>query len=136
MADTPPADLTPSLPPATFQEKMSIPRAGYQTAIAIKHDERKTEVNVTFALQGQDGKSATYAAICPRCNTGEIVVAVSLNADGSFAEAPACPTLCEACEDRLDAILEPGSARTLADEPNDRAKLNKYIKAMTTRAWD
>lgn len=136
MAETPPAGLTPSLPPSTFQETMSIPRADYQTAIAIKHDERKTAVNVTFVLQSNDGKSATYAAICPRCNVGEITVAVPLNADGSFAEAPACPTLCEACEDRLDAILEPGAGKTLADEPNDRAKLNKYIKAMTTRAWD
>lgn len=136
MAETPPARLTPSLPPATFQEMMSIPRADYQTAIAIKHDARMKDVSVTFVLQRNDGKSASYAAICPRCNTGEILVAVNLNADGSFAEAPACPTLCESCEDRLDAILEPGAGKTLADEPDDRAKLNKYIKAMTTRAWD
>ncbi len=136
MVETPSAGLTPLLPPATFQETMNIPRADYQTAIAIKHDVRTSEVSVTFVLQTQDGKSATYAAVCPRCNTGEIVVAVNLKADGSFAEAPACPTLCEACEDRLDAILEPGSGKTLADEPGDRATLSKYLKAMTTRAWD
>lgn len=136
MAKMPPAGLTPSLPPGTFEETMSIPRADYQTAIAIKHDQRMMNVNVTFSMQSRDAMTATYAAVCPRCNTGEIVVAVNLNADGSFAEAPACPTLCMACEDRLDAILEPGSGKTLADEPNDRAKLNKYIKAMTTRAWD
>jgi hypothetical protein len=136
MAETPPAGLTPSLPPATFQETMSVPRTDYQTAIAIKHDVRMSEVSVTFLLQRQDGDSATYAAVCPRCNAGEIAVTVRLDADGRFAEPPACPTLCVACEDRLDAIMEPGLGTSLADQPKDRATLGKYLKAMSTRSWD
>lgn len=119
-----------------FQERMNVPEAGYRTAIAIKHEGRMTEVLVTFVLRQQDGASATYAAPCPRCSSGEIVVAVALNPDGSFAGVPACPALCLDCEDALDAILEPNTGISLADEPGNRETLGKYLKAMTTRAWD
>lgn len=121
-------------PPSSFWQKMSVPEAGYRTAIAIKHPGRMTEVLVTFMLRQQDGRSATYAAQCPRCAEGEIVAQVKLTADGGFAEAPACPALCLICEDALDAILEPD--RGLGDGPGDRATLGKYLKAMTVRSWD
>jgi hypothetical protein len=123
-------------PPGSFQQMMSVPDAGYRTAIAIKHEGRMMDVLVTFVLRQQDGASATYAAQCPRCAAGEIVVPVRLTLDGAFAEAPACPALCLACEDALDAILEPGDGLAIGDEPGDRATLGKYLKAMTTRSWD
>ena len=114
---------------------MNVPEASYRTAIAIKHNGRMTEVTATFVLQGQDEKSAVYAAVCPRCSAGEIVVAVKLNPDGTFQEAPACPTLCIGCEDSLDSMLEPGAAKGIG-ETHDRATLNEFLKAMTVRAWD
>jgi hypothetical protein len=123
-------------PPDSFQQTMSVPEQGYRTAIAIKHAGRMTEVSVTFRLRRQEGGSATYAAPCPRCAAGEIVVPVRLSADGGFAEAPACPALCLVCEDALDAILEPDAGPGLGDEPGDRATLGKYLKAMTVRSWD
>jgi Xaa-Pro dipeptidase len=89
--------MAESVPPSMFQEKMNVPEANYRTAIAIKHNGRMTEVTATFVLRGQDEKSAVYAAVCPRCGFGEIVVAVKLNPDGTFQEAPACPTLCIDC---------------------------------------
>jgi hypothetical protein len=61
---------------------------------------------------------------------------VALAPDGSFAEAPACPTLCVSCEDRLDLIMEPEAAKGLGDQPGDRETLGKYLKAMNLRAWD
>jgi hypothetical protein len=91
---------------------------------------------VTFVLSEQDGTSATYEALCPRCGSGKIVVSVALDPDGSFAAEPACPALCVDCEDRLDAILEPEAAKPIADEPGNRATLAKYLKAMTQRSWD
>ncbi len=115
---------------------MTVPEAGYRTAIAIKHQGRMTDVRVTFTLQKQEGMSATYSAPCPRCAVGEIVVPVRLAADGGFAEAPACPALCLDCEDALDAILEPDAGPAVGDEPGDRATLGKYLKAMATRSWD
>lgn len=127
--------MAKSVPPSTFQEKMNVPESGYRTAIAIKHNGRMREVSATFVLREQDGRSAIYAALCPRCSAGEIVVAVKLNPDGSFAEPLACPTLCIDCEDCLDAMLEPGAAKG-AGEPPDRATLKEYLKAMTMRAWD
>jgi hypothetical protein len=123
-------------PPGSFQQTMSVPEAGYQTAIAIKHPGRMKDVLVTFVLRGQDGSSATYAAACPRCAKGEIIVPVRLTAEGGFAEAPACPALCLDCEDVLDAILEPDKGPALGDEPGDRATLGKYLRAMTVRSWD
>jgi hypothetical protein len=125
-----------SLPPGSFEETMNVPEAGYRTAIAIKHPGRMTEVTVTFTLREQVGNSATYAGLCPRCKTGEIVVAVKLDPDGRFAEPPACPMLCMDCEDRLDAVLEPQPGLSLADEPGNRATLGKYLKAMSLRSWE
>jgi hypothetical protein len=124
------------LPPSSFQEEMNVPEAGYRTAIAIKHQGRMAKVSVTFLLREQNGTSATYAGPCPRCNAGEIIVEVKLDPEGSFAEAPACPMLCMDCEDRLDAVLDPPPGPDLASEPGNRATLGKYLKAMTTRAWD
>ena len=124
------------MPTASFQQWLAVPEAGYRTAIAIKHQGRMAEVPVTFVLRQQDGHSATYVAQCPRCAKGEIIVPVRLTADGAFAEAPACPALCLACEDALDAILEPEKGPGLGDEPGDRATLGKFLKAMTIRSWD
>jgi hypothetical protein len=139
MTDSPPAprqDISPPLPPETFDDTMEVPETGYRTAIAIKHDGRMKQVSVRFVLGERNGQTATYHATCPRCHAGDIEVTVKLTPDGSFAEVPACPTLCVACEDRLDAILEPESPTGSKDEPADRATLGKYLKAMTTRAWD
>jgi hypothetical protein len=123
-------------PPGSFQQMMSVPEAGYQTAIAIKHTGRMKDVPVTFMLRGQDARSAAYAAPCPRCATDEIVVLVRLTAENAFAEAPACPALCLVCEDALDAILEPDKGPVPGDEQGGRATLGKYLKAMTVRSWD
>ena len=126
----------PSLPAASFEVIFDVPETDYRTAIAIRHDTRMKQVAVQFALQGRNGNVAVYRAICPRCHSGEIEVAVKLDGDGSFAEAPACPALCIACEDKLDSLLEPEPAINSRNEPGDRATLNKHIKAMTTRSWD
>ncbi len=115
---------------------MNTPEMDYRTAVAVRNDTRTKEVSVTFRLIGQNGASARYAATCPRCNSGEITVDVALAADGSFAEAPACPTLCLACEDRLDQLLEPAAKQDLGDRPGDRETLGNYLKAMNRRAWD
>lgn len=123
-------------PPRSFEEKMKIPETDYRTALAVRNATRTKEVTVTFRLTGQHGSTASYAATCPRCNSGEIAVDVALAADGSFAEAPACPTLCLACEDRLDQLLEPPEKQDLGDKPGDRETLGKYLKAMNLRAWD
>ena len=123
-------------PPRTFEEKMKIPETDYRTALAVRNATRMKEVSVTFRLTGQHEATASYAATCPRCNSGEITVDVALGADGSFAEAPACPTLCLACEDRLDQLLEPPAKQDLGDKPGDRETLGKYLKAMNLRAWD
>lgn len=113
-----------------------MPEAGYRTGIAIRHVGRMTDVPVTFTLRDQDGASARYAAPCPRCGAGEIVVEVRIAADGGFAEPPACPALCLACEDALDAMLEPQAAPGIGDEPGDRATLGRYLNAMSKRSWD
>lgn len=123
------------VPPSTFHQKMHVPESGYRTAIAIKHTGRMTEVSTTFVLRKQDGESAIYAALCPRCSVGEIVVAVKLNPDGTFHEEVACPTLCIGCEDSLDAMLEPGAAKG-DGQTHDRATLNECLKAMNVRSWD
>jgi hypothetical protein len=115
---------------------MNIPSTDYRTAVAVKNDPRTVEVAVTFLLKAQVDAQATYAATCPRCHSGEITVDVALAPDGSFAEAPACPTLCLACEDRLDLMLEPPVKKTIGDQPGDRETLGKYLKAMNLRAWD
>ena len=115
---------------------MEIPETDYRTALAVRNDTRMKEVTVTFQLLAQEGASASYAATCPRCNTGEITVDVALAPDGSFAEAPACPTLCLACEDRLDQLLEPRAKLDIGQQPGDRETLGKYLKAMNLRAWD
>lgn len=122
--------------PQSFEETMKIPETDYRTAVAIRNDMRMKEVAVTFRLLAQNGPSASYAATCPRCHSGEITVEVALAPDGSFAEAPACPTLCLACEDRLDQLLEPPAKAAQGDEPSDRETLGKYLKAMNLRAWD
>lgn len=123
-------------PPASFEENLKVPEAGYRTAIAITHEGRMTDVRVTFMLRQHGSGSATYAATCPRCNTGEIVVTVALDGDGRFAQPPACPALCLACEDALDAMLEPKAAADITSEPGDRATLGKYLNAMNVRAWE
>lgn len=128
--------MTDSPLPPSFQRTMQVPRTDYRTAIAIKHEGQMSDVTVTFDLRTHDSTSATYAARCPRCNTGDIAVTVSLDPDGSFAEAPACPSLCMACEDKLDAMLDPVSNTALRDEPGSRATLSKYLEAMSTRSWD
>ena len=80
-------------PPASFEERMTIPEAGYRTAIAIKHEGRMTDVLVTFVLRQQDGGKAEYAATCPRCHTGEILVAVKLDGNGGFAGTTGVPRI-------------------------------------------
>jgi hypothetical protein len=115
---------------------MSIPATDYRTALAVRNDTRMTEVTVTFTLTSHQGASASYAAVCPRCHTGEITVDVALAPDGSFAAPPACPTLCLACEDRLDRMLEPSPAKKPGDQPGDRATLGAFLKAMNIRPWD
>jgi hypothetical protein len=102
----------------------------------VKHDGPMTEVDVTFTLQDHSANAATYSAICPRCNTGEIVVTVALDAGGGFREAPACPTLCVDCEDRLDALLEGSESKGPKKGPGDRASLNAFLKVMNVRPWD
>ncbi len=127
----------PAVPaPASFTERMNIPAAELRTAVAAKNDRRTVAVDVTFRLKGQTGAVASYAATCPRCNSGEIAVEVKLAADGSFAEAPACPSLCVACEDRLDQLMDPGPKKAIGEQPGDRETLDKYLKAMNLRAWD
>ena len=118
-------------PPQTFLETVDMPLTASRTAIAIKNA-RMTATTLTFTLQGRKGNEATYSAVCPRCGTGEIVAFARLNPDGSFAEHPACPSLCLACEDRLDAILEPEPS--LKDEPANRDTLGKYLRAME-KGW-
>ena len=115
---------------------MDVPATDYRTATAIKHDRRTKVVSVTFVLRDHDASAASYAAVCPRCGTGEILVSVKLAADGTFAEAPACPTLCIACEDALDAMLEPEAASGPGDQTGDREALSKHLRAMNVRAWD
>lgn len=125
-----------SLTPATFVATVEVPAERYKTAIAIRHGGRTNQVTVTFVLQDHNEQSATYSAVCPRCQIGAIEVAIKLCADGSFAETPAFPALCIACEDRLDAIIDPQASAGHKEEPSDRAALSRHIKAMTTRAWD
>lgn len=115
---------------------MKIPATDYRTAVAVRNDTRMVAVDVTFHLTAQNGATASYAATCPRCNSGEITVDVALAPDGSFAAAPACPTLCLACEDRLDQLLEPQAKKPIGEQPGDRETLGKYLKAMNRRAWD
>lgn len=115
---------------------MMVPRTDYRTAIAIKHDEAMKQVTTTFYLRDRHPAAATYAASCPRCDEGEIVVEVRLKPDQSFAEAPACPSLCLACEDRLDALLEPPGAPGPESEEGGRAGLEQHIRTMNRRAWD
>ena len=125
-----------TLPPETFQETMRVPETAYRSAIAIKHNGKMTDVIVTFVLQSRNDQVANYAAQCPRCNDGRISVAVPLKPDGSFAEHPACPMLCLECEDRMDAMLEPGTEGATGREPSDRAGLNQFIRTMNLRSWD
>lgn len=115
---------------------MNVPAADYRTAVAVRNDTRMIETDVTFHLVTQTGDTARYAATCPRCGSGEITVDVPLAADGSFTEPPACPTLCLACEDRLDQLLQPPAKKSLGDQPGDRETLGQYLKAMNLRAWD
>lgn len=115
---------------------MMVPRAEYRTAVAIKHDEAMKQATATFTLRGWQEGQASYAAPCPRCAEGEIVVDVKLNPDRSFAEEPACPSLCLACEDRLDSILEPPQAKGSEPEEGGRAGLERHIRAMNRRSWE
>ncbi len=126
----------PSLPPATFAGIVEVPSESYKTAIAIQHEGRMTLVEITFILQGCNDGVASYSAVCPRCQIGPIELTVKFNQGGSFVEAPAFPALCLACEDRLDAIIDPQAWAGLKEEPTDRETLSKQIKAMKTRAWD
>ncbi len=80
-------------------------------------------VEVEFVLQTHDARFAQYEAICPRCRTGEITVIVKLAKDGQFSGTTACPALCLACEDRLDAILKTVSS---SNAPSDRARSTRH----------
>ncbi len=113
-----------------------VPQSEYRTAIAIQHDERLTDVELTFLLQDQEGTTATYKARCPRCNEGEIVATLPLNADGSLPEDPAVPGFCLDCEERLDAILGTQDSRETRARPDDRATLRTLLKTMNVRPWD
>jgi len=128
--------MATTFPPETFQQAMQVPEAAYRSAIAITHNGKMRDVSVTFVLQSRDDHEAHYVAPCPRCRDGSITVAVPLKPDGSFAEPPACPMLCLACEDRMDAMLEPGTHTETEREPSDRAALNQFIRAMNIRSWD
>jgi hypothetical protein len=121
-------------PPASFLHVSEIPETEYRTAVAILHSERMRAVSITFELKEHAGTHATYAAVCPRCNAGEIIAVAELQSDGSFKEQPACPTLCMACEDRLDAMLEPEGGFNPDNEPAGRATLDKHLKEMA-RSW-
>ena len=125
-----------SQPPKVFVETMAVPLAKYRTAIAIKTTGPTAEVNVAFSLVERMGDLATYTGRCPRCRDGEIVAQVKLKPDGSFSERPACPGLCVACEERLDAILGPSAAAAGSrKEPVNRSTLAQHLQAMTRR-WD
>ena len=133
MPDFPPLNTSvavPGSPPASFREVLTIPETAYRTAVAIQNRGRMRSVEVVFALQSHDAQSAQYQAICPRCCTGEINVVVKLAQNGQFAAPPACPALCLACEDRLDAILK---TATSSNAPSDRAALNATLRIMSSR---
>ncbi len=100
--------------PKSFAHDDEGPAIRIPRAIAIQHDERLTDVELTFLLQDQEGTTATYKARCPRCNEGEIVATLPLNADGSLPEDPAVPGFCLDCEERLDAILGTQDSRRRA----------------------
>jgi len=102
MAEQPQSDQ----PVDRFTETVEIPSNRAQTAIGITHNRQMTKVDVEFFRVGMDNRIARYEAVCPRCNEGRLEASVALNPDGSFADQPTYPTLCEACEDQLDAILE------------------------------
>jgi hypothetical protein len=121
-------------PPRTFVHDSEIPETEYRTAVALLHSARTRPVSINFELKEHAGPRATYAATCPRCHEGEIVAIADLNADGSFREPPACPALCMACEDRLDALLEQEGGYDPDKEPSGRETLDKYLKAMA-RNW-
>ena len=118
-----PGARPPDQPPVMFVEEFEIPAARSQTALGIKHDTRTVKATVTFLLIGREGNTARYSAVCPRCHSGVIEVTAKLNSDGRFAEAPACPSLCEACEDHLDAILEGHAATRPTYETLNRVTL-------------
>ena len=115
-------------PPAMFIAELAVPEAISQTAIAITHASRMTKVAVKFHLTAMEDRVARYAASCPRCHNGVIEAFAAIAASGEFVEPPACPALCEACEDQLDAILEgraPGKP-SYADE--HRVTLKKFSR--------
>ena len=126
-------EKSPSSPPKIFLKKFDVPETEYRTAIAIQHKGRMSQVDVAFVLRMHDAMSATYHGLCPRCLTGEISVVVKLLPDARFAEVPACPGLCLACEDQLDAILERNASTAHGDAPSNRAGLSNTLKMMTTR---
>ena len=79
-------------PPDSFQQSMNVPAEGYRTSIVIKHEGRMTEVLVTFSLRQREDGVATYAAPCPRCAAGEIVVPVRLTAGAGRLRAVSPPS--------------------------------------------
>ena len=77
MPDCPPLNTSiavPGSPPASFREALTIPESAYRTAVAIQNRGRMKSVEVVFALQTHDARSAHYQAVCPRCHTGDIAV--------------------------------------------------------------
>lgn len=115
----------PDQPPVMFIEEFEIPAAKSQTALGIKHATQTVKATVTFTLMSREANTARYSGLCPRCQNGVIEATAALNPDGSFAEAPACPSLCEACEDQLDAILEGHAATRPTYEMLNRVKLSR-----------
>ena len=117
---------TSGQPPVTFIEELAVPTAMLQTAIGITHDNRMTKVAVKFHLAGMDNRIARYAASCPRCHDGVLEAFVAIDPGGGFVEHPACPALCEACEDQLDAILEGRASSKRSYVAENRVTLKKF----------
>ena len=104
---------------------MQVPTRPAQTAIGIRNARLRT-VSVAFYRTGFDFTTATYEAACPRCLDGVLKASIRLAGDGSFLEPPACPSLCERCEERLDAILD-GADKARSYESTHRITLDRRL---------
>ena len=128
----PNADMS-GQPPGTFIAELAVPDVMLQTAIGITHDNRMTQVAVMFHFTGLENRVARYAASCPRCHAGVIEAFVAIDSGGRFVDQPACPALCEACEDQLDAILEGRSSSKRSYVAENRVTLKKFTRPMKRR---
>ena len=133
--DTPsgPDANTSGQPPGTFIAELLVPDVMLQTAIGITHDNRMTRVAVTFHFSGMENRAARYAAACPRCHDGVIEAFVAIDSGGRFVDQPACPALCEACEDQLDAILEGRASSKRSYAAENRVTLKKFTRPIKRR---